>query len=247
MDTDQLAARVSTLEESLKKREALAKFLVHDLNGPLSSITGTLEYLRAISPSTDLETNSEIVDCLRDVDVAAQFLRRLIADIAAVEQVADIPALHRSTVNVATLARDIARARVAHDSVKKLSVDFFGDESACSVTTDRDLVERVIWILADNACRNAPVGSTVSAKASSDAGSVTIAFTDAGPMLPLDHVAHVFDIDYRAWAKARGGRPGRGLSLPFVKLAADRLGGSVAVDSPTPTTTRFSFTLPRTG
>lgn len=245
-DNDPIAARLATLEETIKKREALAKFIVHDLNGPLASISGTLEYLRAISPGTELESNAEIADCLNDITTAATILSRLVADIADVEQIVDPPVLHPTALNVATLARDIARARVAHDTVKKLTLDFRADDGASPLTVDHALVERALWILADNACRNAPVLSSVQVEVASSSTGLSVRFTDAGPPLPADHIPHVFDVDYRAWAKARGGRPGRGLSLPFVKLAVDRLGGTVAVDSPAPDKTRFSFTLPRT-
>jgi signal transduction histidine kinase len=64
--------------------------------------------------------------------------------------------------------------------------------------------------------------------------------TDDGPGIPPEHVGRIFDRFYRVEGPQASGS---GLGLAIARELAERMGGSVAVDTG-PTRTTFALSLP---
>jgi two-component system OmpR family sensor kinase len=89
--------------------------------------------------------------------------------------------------------------------------------------------------LARNAIENAvvytPSGGKVDVRLYRDGTDAVLEVDDAGPGIPPDQLARVFDPFYRV---PGSGQPGSGLGLAIVRSAAARLGGTVALDNNRP-------------
>lgn len=244
---------MAALEKTLEHRVRLSQYLVHDLRGVLGGISSTLDYLAMVAPGTALAENPDIADSLADMTDAARLMTRMVGDLYEVEQFAAGEIGARAIeIDIAALVRKVADARVATERTKAIElVCSIGDPASSTIVTDAYWVERVLWNLLDNACRNAPARSAVRVEVAGGegqagaGGDVVVSVVDEGGAMPPDHCPRAFDSDYRVWGKEAGGRPGRGVALEFVKYAVEQLGGTVGVDPLPPRATRFWFSLSR--
>jgi K+-sensing histidine kinase KdpD len=94
---------------------------------------------------------------------------------------------------------------------------------------DRDLVRRVLANLIENAIRHAPEHTTITVTARRSDGALQLCVADAGPGVPAELRAHLFE----RFASA-GPRANHGLGLAFCRVAAAAHGGRIWVEDGTP-------------
>ena len=94
-----------------------------------------------------------------------------------------------------------------------------------SFNVDPDLVHRVLANLVDNAIRHAPDGTTIRISARRVDGLTEVRVIDAGPGVPTDVRARVFERFVSGGES--GTRTNRGLGLAFCKLAVEAHGGRI--------------------
>jgi signal transduction histidine kinase len=207
------------------QQERLNLLLVHDLKAPLNSI-GLLAQglLRGKGlASSDREAVEEIWRQARGMasmvldllDIGKAREGKLTADRQSVDL--------RELIEQLLLGfRAIARS---HDVELQSSI------FVPPFRIDEKLLRRLLANLIDNALEHAPRGSTVQVIASPKPNSCEIRVVDAGPGIPIESRAHVFEAFSRA-GKARGDR--RGLGLNFCRLAAEAHGGHIRVEDGSP-------------
>jgi two-component system sensor histidine kinase MtrB len=108
------------------------------------------------------------------------------------------------------------------------------------VNTDPRRLERIIANLVGNALEHGRVGVEVTI--SSDAYDAYVEVADAGPGIPQEHLAHLFERFYKA-DKARTG-PGSGLGLAIALENARLLTGDIRVSSELASGSAFRLVLP---
>ncbi|WP_225896786.1 CHASE2 and HATPase_c domain-containing protein [Brevundimonas goettingensis] len=115
------------------------------------------------------------------------------------------------------------------------------------VVGDPVLVSRALVNLIDNALKYGPRGGDVTCtlETMEIAGRRCHLCTvrDQGPGFPAEEAERLFD----AFHQAADARPGVGLGLAFVRIVAERHGGSVSAASPPGEGARFTLTLPDAG
>jgi PAS domain S-box-containing protein len=107
---------------------------------------------------------------------------------------------------------------------------------------DRGWVERIADLLLANAARHGAAPVRVSA--TPVLGAVELAVEDAGPGVPPDLEAHVFDRFVRAADPHDRLQQGFGLGLALVRELAEAMGGAVRHERVQPRGARFVVTLP---
>ncbi len=81
----------------------------------------------------------------------------------------------------------------------------------CTVTAESDLVDRLVGVLVDNACKFAGEGGRVEVTTRSTGGRVSLRVDDSGPGIPPDQREAVFDRFHRVSESASG--TGLGLAI----------------------------------
>jgi signal transduction histidine kinase len=191
---------VQRLFEALVRERASSAHIAHELRTPLTAIVAELEALPA----------SAQVDAIARVRQDAARLGRVIDAILVLSAPRDA-AVHEGVVNVADVARELARPGTDVDAPEEALID-----------GDARLVSLAIHNLLDNALKYS--GHAARAlRISRVAEAIRVAVLDDGPGLDEAHRARMFD---RYW---RGGADGggSGLGLAFVRAVAERHGGSV--------------------
>jgi signal transduction histidine kinase len=85
----------------------------------------------------------------------------------------------------------------------------------------------------------------VTVRIAADDRGVTVTVSDTGIGIPAEHLARVFERFYRVDSARTRASGGTGLGLSLVRNAAERAGGSVAIESHAGEGTTVTLTLPR--
>jgi signal transduction histidine kinase len=235
----ELAAAFERMRVQLAQLDTARKEFVanasHELRTPLFSLGGFLELMA--DEDLDEETRAGFLATTRE---QVDRLTRLSADLLDLSRI-DAGRLHVESEEV--VLSDVARALadelapLAESSGHALAVDT--DPDAWAVA-DEERVLQIGRALVANAISHTPAGTQIVLQVSADAGRAVLEVTDDGPGIPVEHVDRIFDRFYRVEGPQASGS---GLGLAIARELAERMGGTVDVDT-RPGRTTFSLSLP---
>ena len=115
-----------------------------------------------------------------------------------------------------------------------------------SCRADRDMLKQALRILADNAAKYSPSGTTITLRAFTDeSGSPCLAVRDQGIGVTAEDAAHLFDRFYRSDPARTRQSGGAGLGLSIADWIITQHGGAIRVYSWEGVGTRFTIVLPK--
>jgi PAS domain S-box-containing protein len=228
--------------EANRRRAALdelhAAFLTavsHELRTPLAAILGTSLTLERASSRLSQEATAEL---LRALSASARRLDRLLTNLIDLERLGwGMVPLDRRPFDFATLLERVA-ARWRHDGP-------WPQVCAASATVwlDPDKVERIVEELLANATRHTPPGTPVWVRAWREGTGLRLAVEDAGPGVPSELRASVFE-RFRHADPARAYSPGLGIGLSLVLRLAELHGGTAWIEDRPGNGASFQVSLP---
>lgn len=215
----------------------------HELKTPVAGIELVSETALLALKDGDTETATGFIQQLQG---EASNLRRLVTDLLDLSRfetavdthsVADV----RHVVHTTLLSHRVT----AEAKGLELASDFsaLGDEEVFVKGSPTD-VTIMLDNLVDNALAYTDSGEVlISVEATFD--EVAIEVSDSGIGIPPSEIARIFERFYRVDQSRSRASGGTGLGLALVKHAAERLGGTVEVESVVGDGSRFTVTLPR--
>jgi two-component system, OmpR family, sensor kinase len=237
----QLTRTFNEMQTQLRQVDVARKEFIatasHELRTPIFSLAGFVELLQDEELDEDtrrefLETMAEQVERLQKLSVDLLDLSRL--DAGSLE-------LESEPVDLAELARGVVHeftpAIADHATDLEMLLPDEGPDAYC----DPQRVAQIMRILLDNALRHTPAGTHVTVSAATSNGAAGLTVADAGPGLPQESRAKVFERFYTGDA-ARGA----GLGLAIARELAERMDGRLRVSSAAGGTA-FTLELPRDG
>jgi signal transduction histidine kinase len=211
------------------QKERLTSFVVHDLKNPVNAID-----LHAQLLCRDKELSPDARESAASIRAETRHLMRLITnllDISKSEEGQLVP--NKVPIDWRTLVKEVMGAFGAQAQARNVRV-----EAAVGLETiraDRDLFQRVLENLVENAIRHAPRNSVVGIEDGRISGEIEIRVADGGSGVPPDQRERIFDrfvqIDS---ATQLASRSGRGLGLTFCKSAIEAHGGRIWVEDGNP-------------
>jgi signal transduction histidine kinase len=112
-----------------------------------------------------------------------------------------------------------------------------------TIRGDHARLRQVLGNLIENAVKYSPEGAEVRVAAAAGNGAVRISVRDAGPGIPRDQQARIFEKFGRADVEG-GSKPGTGLGLFIARSIAEAHGGSLDVSSGTDQGSTFTLSVP---
>lgn len=224
-------------------REDLVRMIIHDLRNPLSSIMSSLDLIRATvaDPSLNLPLD-QLFDVARRSGERLFMLIDSILDLARLE--AGETELRRELISVAELVRETTNQVRPLALGREILLETHLSPDLPPVFGDRELLQRVLVNLLDNALKYTPPGGKVTVTAEwLPPESLLFAVSDTGPGIPPEHQARIFDRFVRVPGQRTGGT---GIGLAFCKLAVEAHGGKIWVESKPGEGATFKFMLPAT-
>jgi signal transduction histidine kinase len=243
--TAELSAKVAELgqakldlEEAERQRLEFTAAVAHELNQPLTTISGSAQLLGRKNLPAEIEERARAT-----IVAETRRLARLVQDLTDASELAsgrfrvqfepcDLAEILREQVDL------VAMAGAGHN----ISLEITGEQTL--ITCDKDRIAQVISNLLANAMKYAPA-SSVEVRFRSDGGHVLITVADDGPGIPPDHLEAIFQPRVRL-AMSESGRTqhGRGLGLYIARGIVDAHGGRIWASSREGGGVMFSVELP---
>ena len=230
-----VAEATAHVEAADRAKSTFVATASHELRTPLTAIQGFAELLAAREfPALESRRLAAIVA------TEAKRLARIVADLldlSRIERGLDLVIRPGALPVGPALASALAIFR--GEGQDRLVV-------ACTdehllVHADKDALDRILVNLVSNALKYSPPGAKVTVTASAVEEGVEFAVGDAGPGIPAEALARVFEPFYRVAGTAA---PGTGIGLSVVKSLVEAHGGRVALTSTPGHGTRVVFVLP---
>jgi two-component system, OmpR family, sensor kinase len=219
----QFAAR---LESERRMRQFLAD-ASHELRTPLTSIRGYAELARmqrALGPG-GVGTDADNLD---RIESEGTRMSRLVEDLLTLARGDQGAVPEMEPVDVDDLLDEIVAGSRAAFPEREFRCSSAGD---LSVLGDHDQLLRVVRNLVTNAATHTAPDGPIEVRAAAAGPGVVIEVVDAGPGLPPEEAAHVFERFWRADKARTRARGGSGLGLAIVASIVQAHRGTVQFQS----------------
>ena len=246
-EVGQLSEAVNTMLDAVEREYAarweseqrMRRFLAdasHELRTPLTSLRGYAELVRLRGG-----LDEQAADSLRRIESEGTRMSRLVEDLLTLARSDRGVPVDRAPVDVSDVVDDaVAGLRAAHpDREVRVSSD-----TELPVLGDRDQLLQVVGNVLTNAAVHATGGGPIAVTADRQDGEVVVRVADAGPGLPPELAAQVFDRFWRADLARTRARGGSGLGLSIVRALVAGHGGKVSFDSAVAEGTTVTVRLP---
>ena len=228
------------LKESERVKDDLIHMLVHDLKSPISSVMGLLDHSIEMMRSGDTHGVEELLSLARS---ESQHLLNLAANILDVRRMKEgqMPYSPAVIPSLTELAKE-ALADVA-GGPKDRNFGFLVRPEAERIYGDPKLLRRVLANLMANAIKHTRRGGYIDFRAWRQDGDFVLSVRDDGEGIPEADQKRIFN----AFEQSRHtvhDRYDTGMGLTFCKLAVEKHGGKIWVESKVGRGSTFYLTLP---
>lgn len=223
------------LKEIEDLRENLTYMIVHDLKTPLTAVSGYLEILKRYSATKlDEKERGYLFECAKQATRLAGMITSVL-DVTKMEsnrmvlkmEPCDLVAAAEAAVDLLGVN---ARKMVSIEPSARPLIAFF----------DRDVIERVILNLVDNAVKAVETEGQVRVIIEQEEDQAKVRVIDNGAGIPPECQDRIFE----KFGRVRESKRSTGLGLTFCKLAVKAHGCDIKFTSETDKGSTFWFNLP---
>jgi PAS domain S-box-containing protein len=221
---------VGTAQDITEQRQAetlrddILSTVSHELRTPLGSVLNFAVTLRDGGRGLGEHAVAGIVD---QIVGQARRIDRLLSDLLELDRFRhDRVVALREPTDVTRLVEQVAATH--QDPAHAISVS----TEPTTANVDTTQVERIVDNLVRNAVNHTPSGTPIALRLERHGDDLLIVVDDAGPGIPDDYKAAVFEIFDRG-AKVRSNEPGTGIGLSLVARFAALHGGRAWVEDTT--------------
>lgn len=232
--------KLKKLEET---KNCLTHMIVHDLNSPLTVISGLLQMLE--SDLKDRMTESQRKH-MKIVFSSLFDLGSMIADLLDVNKMEEgRMKLHYQSFFLSELAKEVVDRMMCAAAFERKVLTLEGGEDLPPVFADKELIRRVIANLIGNALKFTQAEASVIVRVFHNAREhgFYVQVKDTGAGIPQEYLKKLFDKFFQV--ESANVRIGRGLGLTFCKMAVEAHGGRIWAESEGEDKgSTFTFTIP---
>lgn len=221
-------------------REDLTSMIFHDLRSPLSNVISSLDIIQASLPGADDPEIQSLFDIANRSTLRIQRLTKSLLDINRLESGREVT--NQELINPEDLIQNARQALITQANAKKHSVSISLARKIPQISADRDMLERVLINLFQNAVKFTPTNGKIEFGVKKDGKDTLFWVMDSGPGVDPDYIDHIFDKYTRIHPDER--IKGLGLGLAFCRLAVEGHGGRIWVENIPRGGAKFSFTIP---
>lgn len=220
-----LAEKNEALEELHREKDGLIGIVAHDLRAPLNRISGLV---RLLSFNRELTgTDKEIIGLIEKV---CQDGNGLIRDLLDINQYESTQTVDIKTIDLVPHVESLLSHYAQSLEKKNLNLSFYHD-GVSTVSTSPGYLDRILDNVISNAIKFSPSGREVFVRLEGKVDCVHIVVRDQGQGFHQDDLPHLFRKFKKLSARPTAGESSTGLGLSIVKTLAEKIGGSVKIDS----------------
>ena len=230
---ERMRQRLAQLEHA--RREFIAN-ASHELRTPIFSLGGFLELLD--DEELDEATRREFMVTMQD---QVNRLGKLATDLLDLSRLdAGRLRIEREPVALPEVAGTLAEEFAALARSSARTIDVSVRREPVTALADETRVLQIGRVLVENALRHTPPGTPIEIRVARTGSRAVLEVLDAGPGIPAEHAAHVFERFYRIEGTHASGS---GLGLAIARELAEAMEGELEVVS-RPGRTVFALRLP---
>ena len=233
----QLAIEYDRAENALKARKAFMQSITHEVRTPLNAISGFTQVLA----TPDLEmTAAERLDFSLRIQENTRLLTNIVDDliqISDMESGYELPAPEQFPVAaLVTMALESISSRVA-PTVTLINNSTVAEDLV--VTTYPQMIQTILRKLLDNSAKFTRQGNITLSVSFKDE-KLFFSVTDTGPGIPPE----MKDVVFERFTKLDDFVQGTGLGLSLARMAAERIGGTLTLDTDHNPGAKFDLIVP---
>lgn len=237
---EQLEATNRKLDEATRAKSDFLASMSHELRTPLNSIIG---FSGVMAQGMSGELSAEQARQARMISNSGRRLLALVNQVLDLSKIEAGQEHHEArTFDLVQCASDVVECLGPQWRERSLDVEVRATETVM-VTSDPELVERILTNLIANAVRYTDAGS-VTVSVSSDGRTASVDVIDTGCGISEADLGHVFEDFYQSSPPDGGKHEGTGLGLSIASRLAAMLGGSISVASQVAVGSTFTLSLP---
>ncbi|HEX8941023.1 MAG TPA: HAMP domain-containing sensor histidine kinase [Candidatus Limnocylindrales bacterium] len=223
-------------QEALRRQREFTANASHELRTPLTVIRASVADLRRNRRSRV----EDVGEALGDIDAEVGHLTALVDDLLLLARTdSGAVELERVDLDLADVAAEGAGALTPLAAERGVSL--LVDPRPTPLVGDPLRLRQLVTILADNALRHAPPGTSVVVRVRPDEPGPVLQVDDDGPGIREADLPHVFERFWRADDAPAGGT---GLGLSIAAWIVERHGGTIAAANRPTGGARFEVHLP---
>jgi signal transduction histidine kinase len=231
--------RVEELARLSQLRADFVSLVSHELRSPIAAVIGAA---RTLQDRWRMLTAAQRESFLALIGDETARLAELVADVLDTSRIEAGTFSYRfEEVDVGRIVDEAIETAVLAQQEVPVVASVHGALPA--IRGDRTRLRQVLGNLIENAVKYSPEGGEVRVSAAAANGEVRIAVRDAGPGIPRDHQARIFEKFGRVDVPGAS-KPGTGLGLFIARSIAEAHGGRLDVSSGAEPGSTFTLTLP---
>jgi two-component system, OmpR family, sensor histidine kinase KdpD len=215
------AAEIARQSDALKS--ALLQSVSHDLRTPLATIRAAAGTLR---PGSGLSVDDQ-QESAEAIDREVEYLNRLVTNLLDLSRIeAGALRAERDVYELDDLVGQTVERLQRRLGARPLEIDL----TTPPVEVDPVFLDEALTNALENAIKYTPPGTAIRIRAEQPTGEPVVRLTveDAGPGVPDEALAKIFDKFYRVPGVAGGSRSGTGIGLAVVRGLVEAMDGRVA-------------------
>ena len=203
---------------ALEREKRFTADAAHELRTPISALKLHAQNLAAAQEPCERAASARGLE--RGIDRCERLVTQLL-ELARLERSG--LQLEARPLDLAVVVRQVVADLAPEALAREVEIECVGDAEV-PVAGDRVLLAVLARNLIENAIRHGPQRSLVSVRMAAGAGQALLLVRDAGPGIPAEQRARVFERFHR---EAPGTTPGSGLGLSIVSRVAELHGARV--------------------
>lgn len=233
----QLAIERDHAEAASKAKTSFMQSMTHEIRTPLNAISGFTQVLTM--KDIDLP-EAERMDFCERIQENTRLLTTILDDLLLVsdfESSSELPPPEPCVVSaIAGQAADVVRSVIAQTVTLDCQCALPDDQTIDSYPR---LIHIILTKLLENAAKFTTVGS-ITLKVSQEGSKLQFSVIDTGPGIPPDKKEYIFE----RFTKLDSFAQGTGLGLTVARMIAERLGGTLTLDTDYTNGSKFDLILP---
>ncbi len=240
--SETLNSMLDRIEGSVRQIQLFTADASHELRSPITLIRAAAEY-----SLNRARTREELLEAMGRIARESEHTTQLINDLLLLARAdAQVDLQVRTATDLCSAVSDVLERTEPLAQNKHLEVRSDISSLPLFVESGPDLVERLVFILMDNALKYTLPGGKVDVTVTKAGDAAVLEVSDTGVGILAEDLPHVFDRFWRADKVRSRKEGGTGLGLSIAEKIVEQSGGTIRVESEVGRGSRFIVTLPCT-